>query len=280
MGHPSGMRWAWSVILATRFLGLAEYSLKELAGADHSIGMKLAVEEEGPELLKALVREYLAVQRVDPADLWTARTNIYQYADFPIVHYACLLSDREKHLQVLLEAGAPPDAEADTGMRPLHVAAEHGSAGAVRALLEAGVDARGPVFERTVHNNDARQTGYNGMTAATLAARGGHLEALRALLDAGGAAAASLADRDVNPEVPDGGWAPIQYAAKSGKWALIDFLTFEVGWGDIGAADVLRAARLEDRAVLELLSRPLSQEFQAQRERYLRDKAKKSSNEL
>mmetsp|Transcript_30425 Transcript_30425/g.95920 ORF Transcript_30425/g.95920 Transcript_30425/m.95920 type:complete len:271 (-) Transcript_30425:52-864(-) len=270
------MAWVRSILLHARILCLAGYSLEELSRADHSIGMKLAVEDGPPDLVRDLLREYLEVQKVDPNELWTARTNIFHYADFPILHYACMLPDREEEVGVLLEAGAPADYEADSGMRPLHSAAEHGSAGAVKLLLRAGVNPRQPASERAVNNNDARKTGFDGMTAATLAAKHGHVEVLRALLDSGGAAAGTLTERDGNMEVGAYGWAPIQYAVHHRLRAVTDFLTFEVGWGSIGAADVLRAAPSEDRGELD----PVSEAFAARRDQYLKEQARKTGGEL
>jgi len=274
---------AWALALAAcRALHATAYNFKDLAGADHSVGMKLAVEEETPEVLRSLVREYLTVQKVDPRDLWTARTNIFQYADYPVVHYACLLEERGEHLRVLLESGGPTEAETDSGVRPLHVAAKHGSVGALKVLLEAGADPRQQAQERVVHNNDVRLPGYDGMTAATMAAKAGQLEVLRSLLDAGGAAAESLLERDGNPSVGEGkGWAPIHYAVSKDESEVVHFLIFEVGWGEISAAEVAEAAPTPKlRSEVLLLGRTDSAEFQARRDKYLMQQAKRAGSEL
>lgn len=75
-------------------------------------------------------------------------------------------------MRLLLENGAAPDAEGDWGSTPLLVAAEAGSAAAIRLLLDAGA---------SVNRGNAR----TGATALMSAAHNEHRDAVRALLDGG-----------------------------------------------------------------------------------------------
>mmetsp|Transcript_62689 Transcript_62689/g.123951 ORF Transcript_62689/g.123951 Transcript_62689/m.123951 type:complete len:237 (+) Transcript_62689:1-711(+) len=236
--------------------------------------MKLAVEEDSHELLNELVKEYLVTQRVDPSRLWTTHTNIHQYAEYPITHYACLLPAREKHLQVMLDAGAPIEQQTLSGFRPLHVAAHHGTVEALRVLLLADADATVPVVEGDIHTN------FAGMTPATLAAQAGHVAILQALHQSGGRASQTLLRRDSNAQADGVGWAPVHYAASGSRQSMLRFLAFEVGWGDASTEGVLAAASGQLVEEINVLGDVDSAAFREWRERYLLEQHKRQGNEL
>lgn len=271
----SSFAWlCWSVGPPT-LLRVSAYTVRELAGVDHAIGMKLAVEEDSHELLHELVQEYLVTQRVSPSRLWTAHTNIHQYAEYQIMHYACLLPAREKHLQIMLDSGAPKDHQTASGFRPLHVAAHHGTAEALKVLLLADADATAPVAEGDIHTN------FAGMTPATLAARAGHVAILQALHQVGGKASRTLLQRDSSEQANGAGWAPVHYAASHSRNSMLHFLTFEVGWGDANTEDVLAAAAAGQKVEeIKVLGDVESVAFRERRERYLLEQARIQSNEL
>ena len=77
-------------------------------------------------------------------------------------------ADTARMLQLLLDAGAPPNATNDSGDSPLHVAADRGRTLAVHALLQAGVK----VYLR----NATLQTALHS------AAKRGHVECVRLLV--------------------------------------------------------------------------------------------------
>ena len=75
-------------------------------------------------------------------------------------------------IQVLLDAKADVDANADDEKTPLHTAAAHGNIAAAKVLLAAGADI------------DARRRFYRGATSLELAITGGHQGLMQLLLDA------------------------------------------------------------------------------------------------
>ena len=79
-------------------------------------------------------------------------------------------SDDVEAIDVLIKAGADPNAKNDAGNTALHAAAYRGSVGAIRALLAAGAD-------RNARN-------VYGATALDIAMREGRDDAARALRDA------------------------------------------------------------------------------------------------
>jgi len=270
----SSFAWLCFSIGPTTILRVTAYSVKELASVAPDLGMKLAVEEDSHELLNELVQQYLVAQRLDPSKLWTARTNIHTYAEYPIMHYACLLPAREKHLQVMLESGGPKDYQTSSGFRPLHVAAQHGTVEALKVLLVAGADATAPVEEADI------QTSFAGMTPATLAAQAGHVAILQALHQSGGKARQTLLQRDSSDQAGGLGWAPVHYAASHSRHSMLDFLTFEVSWGDASTEDVLAAASSQTIEEIKVLGDVESAVFQARRERYLLEQARIQGSEL
>jgi len=257
------------------------YTVEELKKADHSVGMKLAVEEDDIEVLKGMLTFYLEEQKVDLKDLCSSHSNIFHYADYTPLHYACLLN-RDEHIRLLVEAGCPNDLETASGIRPLHAAAKEGSAVSAKVLLQGGADPRQLASERVVHNNDVPQRGHENMNAATLAAQAGHVAVLRALQESGHGPA--LRERDLNGEVSSSGWAPIHYAASKGHRDAFHFLTFEVGWGSAPAerSEVAAAAppgsahrrEVEELAALEGAA------FEAAKDRHFAEMARRAVGEL
>jgi len=89
-------------------------------------------------------------------------------------------ADDVEGIEVLLRAGANPDARDDLGFTALMTAATMNHASAVRALVSGGADP------------NVRHGG--GLTALMFAAGRGHAEAVRALLDSGADPDVWLAD--------------------------------------------------------------------------------------
>lgn len=272
--HPPGWQLRWRSALALAAAGAAvrpavAYTLEGLKKAHHSVGMKLSVEEEDEGvILQGLIEEHLRLNPVPGGaeELWRATTNIFHYADYTIVHYACLL-DRDKHLRVLLDAGAPMNSETGSGVKPMHAAARAGSVRSARLLLDRGAPCCEAMDEKTVRNNDARSGGLHGMLPAHLAAQEGKVEFLRFLQALPGQARESLRSRDEN------GKCPLHYAVNKAKQDAVLFLTFEVGWGDVTLDELRDALRNGDdktQALIEQLSTPGSKTFHKARMAYER----------
>jgi ankyrin repeat protein len=144
----------------------------ELADAvDEGIpAVRLALYHRQPAILEALLAAQPPLDALDHAALGWAEDLRRDVADDPGVvrrrsadgfgalHYACFFGGPAA-TEVLLAAGADPEAEAENAsrVRPLHSAAAARDAEAVRLLLEAGADP------------DARQAG--GFTALHAAAQ-------------------------------------------------------------------------------------------------------------
>jgi len=243
------------------------YTVEELIRADHSVAVKLGVEEDRIEVLHGVLHEFLQNRKEPLEELCTSHTNIYHYADYTPLHYACLL-DRDEHIRVLVKAGCSVELETDTGVRLLHAAAKEGSSKSFRTLLELGA---GPMREAQEH-----------MTAATLAAKLGHVAVLRAHKEFGGEAERALHQRDLNGAVSARGWAPIHYAASSGNRDSLNFLAFEAGalaaLDDL--AELIAATAPDLRPDVEVLVGLEVAEFENRRGKYLAELARKAGNEL
>ncbi len=80
------------------------------------------------------------------------------------------LNDRVDAIALLLELGAPLDAENYTGFSALHHAAEVGSLAAARALLAAGADPAHANLEGVLPATTARENGNDAVAALLEAA--------------------------------------------------------------------------------------------------------------
>jgi len=279
MAVPSWRAWIVLALGTLSFDGVAAYTVEELIKADHSIAMKLAVEEDRIEVMEGVLQVFKDVRKIPLSELCTSHSNIFHYADYTPLHYATLLN-RGEHIRLLIQAGCSPDLETDTGMSPLHAAADEGSDVSVKVLLENGANPAKMSEERIINNNDVPRRGFGNMNAATMAAKKGHVAALRALQEFGGAAAETLTARDFNGLMSERGWAPLHYAVSKGHRDAYRFLAFEVGWGSLDKAEVVAAADAAHRAEVEALAKMEGSEFEKQRERYLAEVAKKAGAEL
>lgn len=213
--------------------------------------------------------------------------NIYHYADYHPMHYACLL-DRDEHIRLLVSIGCDRDLPAPTGVPPLHVAGEEGNAKSFKTLLELGADPAKVAFEEVVRNNDAPHRGFDGMTVATLAASYDKFEVIKILKEFGGAAAEMLTKRDLNGGMDPNGWSPLQYAAWKGHRTMYQWLIFEVGWGDsVTKAEVIKAvtskaagATSKDVKWLKEIAALDEEGFEARREEWLMAAANIAGKEL
>jgi len=264
-----------------------DYTVEELIRADHSIATKLGLEEDNAEVLKGVLDHFINVKKQTAEQICTSQTNIYHYADYHPMHYACLL-DRDEHIRVLVSIGCDTDLPAPTGVPPLHVAAEEGNAKSFKTLLELGADPTKVAFEETVRNNDAPHRGFDGMTVATLAASYDKLEVIKLLKEFGGAAAEILTKRDLNGGMDPNGWSPLQYAAWKGHRTMYQWLIFEVGWGDsVTKAEVIKAvtskaagATSKDVKLLKELAALDEEGLEARREEWLMKAASIAGKEL
>jgi len=264
-----------------------DYTVDELIRADHSIATKLGLEEDNAAVLKGVLDHFINVKKQPLEQLCTSQTNIYHYADYHPMHYACLL-DRDEHIRLLVSVGCDKDLPAPTGVPPLHVAAEEGSAKSFKALLELGADPTQVAYEQIVRNNDAPHRGFDGMTVATLAASYDKIEVVKLLRDFGGAAAAMLTKRDLNGGMDPNGWSPLQYAAWKGHRSMYQWLIFEAGWGDsVTKAEVLKAATTtgagatsKDVKLLKELAALDDEGLEARREEWLINLASIAGKEL
>lgn len=266
------------VALLPSAVGAYEYTVEELKDADHSIAIKLAIEEDHTDVLEGLLKIFIHDKGESVQEICSSHSNIYHYADYNPLHYAALL-DRDVHIKLLVDAGCDPDMEAGGGMTPLVAAAEQGSPRSARTLLETGANPKKTAHEKVVRNNDAQHRGFEGMTPACMAAKTGKVEVLQVLKDFGGAAAASMLERDMNGHDSQG-WAPLHYAVNKGHRDAYRFLVFEVGWGDVPKEEVIEAASTQAKADVKKLAGLGPEEFEQQREKWLRKQAKKAGLEL
>ena len=209
------------------------------AGAqDADLRLVNAVRHGAGEAVRALVQE--------PVDV-----NARQPDGATALHWAAYLDDLET-ADLLLGAGARPDAANDLGATPLYLACENGSAALVRRLLAAGAhpDAALPSGETALmtaartgnagaaaallaHGADvnARET-TEGQTALMWAVSQRHSEVARALLEAGADVHARSRVRPVatasSPRtgaaegvavITEGGFTPLLFAARQGDLA-------------------------------------------------------------
>ena len=127
-----------------------------------------------------------ALQRFVDADPSCA-TNAADGGQTPL-HFAACLNDTEA-IDILLEAGADPEARNDKTRTPLHLAAHSNACDAITVLLSRGAD--------------IKATTRGGLSVAHFAAASGHAEALDLLIRRGAA---------VNG-VGSGGYTPLHMAA-------------------------------------------------------------------
>merc|ERR1740121_566893 len=256
-----------------------DYSVEELSQTHHSIAMKLAVEEDNTDVLKGVIDHFANVKKVPIEELCTSQTNVYHYADYHPMHYACLL-DRDEHLRHLVTAGCDKNLEAPTGVTPMHAAAEEGNTKSIAMLLELGADPKKVAFEQIVRNNDSPHRGFDGMTSATLAADHDKLEVLKIFKEFGGAAAEALQQRDLNGKKDEKGWTPLHYAVSKGHRNMYQYLIFEVGWGNLSKAEIVDAAASGERKLVSELAQLSASALEERRVKWLVDEANRLGNDL
>ena len=172
------------------------------------------------------------------------------------LHWAAYLNDLET-AELLIAAGAVPDASNELGVTPLYLACENGNAPVVRVLLAAGATPHavlpsgetalmtaaragsdGAVRALLAHGADVQaREGMEEQTALMWAASQRHAGVVEALLDAGAdvharsrvrpvvqAHSARTSSEGAVVVVEEGGFTPLLFAARSGDFASAELL--------------------------------------------------------